>query len=1043
MVAPIRSSRPQKANRRLKKVLPKSDHERAIGVDEINGPAVLMVLGMHRSGTSAVAGVLSKLGCQIPKHVLPANSANERGYFESAALMELHEDLLESAGSYWHDWRRFNPDWYSAPTSEAFKQRAKDIFLSEYPNASLAVLKDPRICRFVPFWIDVFGEMSIAPRALIPIRSPLEVAYSLKKRDAMSVTKGLLLWLRHVLDAELMTRGISRAIFSWDQFLTDWRVVADRISAEINIAWPRLSDRSSLEIDRFLDSSLVHNRLGQNELSSHPNVHEWTVAAYEALLELSLNPMSNSANAALDEIRKQFERASSLFGSALIDYESSWDELSAEINSRRDELEHLHARCEHLSSDLATARDETLQFSGQAATASEERQRLAAELERRRAEIQQLTADLSNRAKQQDAVNAQLLETENANSALQMKATAQHADLLAGIEERSRLAKELERLELALSEATAAQSDLIARVEEFARQFAEAAREKAALADELALYKAKFAASFEERSRLTEELQRSELALSEATAAQSDLLARVEQSEMRLAEVAVEKAKLADQLIGDEAKLAASAEERSRLAKELERLELALSEATAAQSDLLARVEQSEMRLAEAAAKRSELVGQLMADEAKLAASAEECSRLTEELQRLELALTEAMAARSDLLARAEQSEMGLAEAVIEKAELVLKLKDEGDRQAASVEERSRLTEKLQHLELALSEANVAQSELLERAERSERRLAEAAVERTQLAGKMIADEAKLATIEEERSLLAEELQRLQVTLSGANVAQTELLARAEQFERQLAQALLEKIALTDKLTADEAELTARLEERARLAEALSDRETLLAAAEDELTKRAAALVQVKKEKEEIVADAQAEIRCLNGKLLDMEIRLAQSDAKLRNLSKWGKLIQWRDGSRKIERRLINEGVFDANWYVGEYGHLLTNGYSPVRHYVEQGWLKGFFPNAFFDTRWYLTKYDDVRHSGMNPLLHYIEYGAHEGRDPSPAFQTGFYLMAYPEVRVSRMNPLAHYLRQGRQQGLLCVKPGTADGDILRINDSQSFNDRI
>jgi hypothetical protein len=854
MVAPIRSSRPQKTNRRLKKVLPKSDHERAIGVDEINGPALLMVLGMHRSGTSALAGVLSKLGCQIPKHVLPANSANERGYFESAALMQLHDELLESAGSYWHDWRRFNPDWHSAPTSEAFKQRAKDIFLSEYPNASLAVLKDPRICRFVPFWIDVFGEMSIAPRALIPIRSPLEVAYSLKKRDAMSVTKGLLLWLRHVLDAELMTRGISRAIFSWDQFLTDWRVVADRISAEINIAWPRLSDRSSLEIDRFLDSSLVHNRLGQNELSSHPNVHEWTVAAYEALLELSLNPMSNSANAALDEIRKQFERASSLFGSALIDYESSWDELSAEINSRRDELEHLRARCEHLSSDLATARDETLQFSGQAATASDERQRLAAELERRRAEIQQLTADLSNRAKQLDAVNAQLLETENANSALQVKATAQHADFLAGIEERSRLAKELERLELALSEATAAQSDLIARVEEFARQFAEAAREKAALADELALYQAKFAASFEERSRLTEELQRSELALSEVTAAQSGLVARAEQSESRLAE---------------------------------------------------------------------------------------------------------------------------------------------------------------------------------------------AEVERTQLAGKMIADEAKLATIEEERSLLAEELQRLQVTLSGANVAQTELLARAEQFERQLAQALLEKIALTDKLTADEAELTARLEERARLAEALSDRETLLAAAEGELTKRAAALVQVKKEKEEIVADAKAEIRCLNGKLLDMEIRLAQSDAKLRNLSKWGKLIQWRDGSRKIERRLINEGVFDANWYVGEYGHLLTNGYSPVRHYVEQGWLEGFFPNAFFDTRWYLTKYDDVRHSGMNPLLHYIEYGAHEGRDPGPAFQTGFYLMAYPEVRVSRLNPLAHYLRQGRQQGLLCVKSGTADGDILRINDSQSFNDRI
>jgi hypothetical protein len=60
----------------------------------------------------------------------------------------------------------------------------------------LPILKDPRIYRFLPFWLDVLKEMNAEPRIVIPIRSPLEVAHSLKKRNALSLTKGLLLWLR-------------------------------------------------------------------------------------------------------------------------------------------------------------------------------------------------------------------------------------------------------------------------------------------------------------------------------------------------------------------------------------------------------------------------------------------------------------------------------------------------------------------------------------------------------------------------------------------------------------------------------------------------------------------------------------------------------------------------------------------------------------------------------------------------------------------------------------------------------------------------------
>src|SRR5260370_1869117 len=109
---------------------------------------VVVVLGMHRSGTSAVAGALMKLGAAAPAHVMAADAHNAHGYFESVPFMEFHDELLASAGSNWHDWRLFNPGWYKSPIASEFSQRARNLFAAEVNGSSLAALEDPRICRF-------------------------------------------------------------------------------------------------------------------------------------------------------------------------------------------------------------------------------------------------------------------------------------------------------------------------------------------------------------------------------------------------------------------------------------------------------------------------------------------------------------------------------------------------------------------------------------------------------------------------------------------------------------------------------------------------------------------------------------------------------------------------------------------------------------------------------------------------------------------------------------------------------------------------------
>ena len=169
-----------------------------------------LVLGMHRSGTSAVAGMLAKLGVSAPATLLPPADDNVKGFWESEKIVAFHDELLASAGSDWNDWREFDPDWRNTPLAATFRTRAIDILQGEFGTSPSFVLKDPRACRFVWFWLDIFADQGIRPLVVLPLRSPLEVAKSLSARDGHPITRSLLVWLRHVLDAECATRDQTR-----------------------------------------------------------------------------------------------------------------------------------------------------------------------------------------------------------------------------------------------------------------------------------------------------------------------------------------------------------------------------------------------------------------------------------------------------------------------------------------------------------------------------------------------------------------------------------------------------------------------------------------------------------------------------------------------------------------------------------------------------------------------------------------------------------------------------------------------------------------
>lgn len=273
----------------------------------MNGKTALVVLGMHRSGTSSVAGTLALLGAKAPQTLMRPAEDNPKGFWESEVLAELNDRLLAAGGSNWHDWRRFD----LASVSEAlpsFHNEATKKLATEFGDANLIVLKDPRICRLFGFWRNVLEESGYRVVVISPLRSPAEVAASLMARNDMSRSHALRLWLRHVSDAERVSRGLPRRLLAWPDFIADWRGQIVQMSRSLNVTFDS-SGETEARIDDFLSAELKR----QNTDESVPDAIR---RAHQLLLLTARDGDHPDLQRDLDGVRQAFEQACDLFSDA-------------------------------------------------------------------------------------------------------------------------------------------------------------------------------------------------------------------------------------------------------------------------------------------------------------------------------------------------------------------------------------------------------------------------------------------------------------------------------------------------------------------------------------------------------------------------------------------------------------------------------------------------------------------------------------------------------------------------------------------------------
>jgi len=201
----------------------------------MNFKKCVLILGMHRSGTSAISGALNAIGINFGTELASASYDNPIGYFENNKIQELNDTILEELGLNW-DYPSMLPDgWQKLPKIKKHEKEAAKILKAEFGSSPLIGIKDPRICHLLPFWLRVLQKAKFDVSCLFSIRSPYEVALSLKKRNNFNFNKSHITLTSHLLSAELHSRKQNRCAVAYNNLLKDPEKVLRSINNSLSL----------------------------------------------------------------------------------------------------------------------------------------------------------------------------------------------------------------------------------------------------------------------------------------------------------------------------------------------------------------------------------------------------------------------------------------------------------------------------------------------------------------------------------------------------------------------------------------------------------------------------------------------------------------------------------------------------------------------------------------------------------------------------------------------------------------------------------------
>ncbi len=228
---------------------------------DVSGDMVI-VTGMHRSGTSLCASLISLLGVDISDEIEPT-ADNPSGHWERPELVQLHDRVLRTLGRSWHDPGHalaLPPEWLSQQEVQALKDDIEGWLEAKLDTSARPLgFKDPRVARLVALWDQICAELGLNPRYVFCVRHPAQVIRSMTRRDAISAQEAAYRWMVYNSDAIRSLGDRKVCIVPYEEWFGDRNGLLRRLASFIGADGATVSSNLEDVVAGIIDRGLRHD----------------------------------------------------------------------------------------------------------------------------------------------------------------------------------------------------------------------------------------------------------------------------------------------------------------------------------------------------------------------------------------------------------------------------------------------------------------------------------------------------------------------------------------------------------------------------------------------------------------------------------------------------------------------------------------------------------------------------------------------------------------------------------------------------------------
>ena len=253
---------------------------------DVKKSKVLIVLGMHRSGTSAITRGLQVMGVELGNRLIPPiEGNNDKGFWEDIDLNAFDNEILAELGQSWFSLTAIDQSDIGILKKRGYFLRAVELLRSKIGEAEVFGFKDPRVAKLLPFWTEVFEHCELDVSYVVALRHPMSVAQSLVKRDGMDIEQSYLLWLGHIIPALAQSAGKPRIVTDYDRIMAAPEQELQRVANAFGLQLS--ADAMADYRNEFLDPNLRHTVYALDDLLIDGRCPPLVYEVYSVLNELA------------------------------------------------------------------------------------------------------------------------------------------------------------------------------------------------------------------------------------------------------------------------------------------------------------------------------------------------------------------------------------------------------------------------------------------------------------------------------------------------------------------------------------------------------------------------------------------------------------------------------------------------------------------------------------------------------------------------------------------------------------------------------------